>query len=1164
MSNERQRTLDAFGAEPDISYTPEGVPRIEVSGVGPEEQSVFPPEKKQDDLSTIRRGLTSGAIKGAPVAAAFAAGLPLSISAAAASGPLAPLTFVLGMGGSLYAGIKASETASNLAQQYIPEYVAAPESQEDMPLYRGAETFGLGAMSSLSAPFLSARTLATPVSKGFNIAEVPARVTNFFTNMTSAYGRAARKSGVVPKVLFTTGELASIGGAGAGSYAAERYFPRGYGDDPTNPTVSPEGVKFFFELTGGFLPALSKSLTRGVSEAAPFLDPRNWSDYSKKMGERQAEKTLYKLVTDPELQKLYNENPSELIKRLEETGLLAAGKEGTAAQFTGSYTLSALEGALARSSARFGGGTVKQGEDAMRGYKALIEAMVKTDNPALIQAAAQLERQRQIELMDARFAVAANELDQRMQRLTPLITRDPAGREISTRQAIGEQMEGAVMNALGDFRASENELYNDAFARMFRTARGGKATGKITPKTVVPQNAIVAFLESSVPLGQPGLNNVSSAMGQDLLKDFNNILSSGGKDPGLLAQNISTYKDGTLTRHYLENRLPYQLGEVTAPVPQQFLEGLDITRVPLAQLQTWRSGLLERGRVLRAQGQFKDARVVNKIADGLVKDMEQANVPELRQALSFTKTLHDYFSRAFPAEVTARNAEGGMRLSPEELVSNAFKTLGKAANETSLRMTQIEEALKVAEWEKLLGPGKGFAAKQRFEEAARTRDQAALSELLPLARQVDAAASVNNILDAQRRFFEQEFRSKFSTSQMANPLDPTAALKDRGRPIDFARISPAFVQKYVQDNRILLDKLGLTDVFQDIGRLENAFKFFTSNQNLAAKNIQSQAAFSDLVSPTSKVGSVDIVRDALASKDPQRRFNELIDMTGQVPGAREGLKNAVYSLMFERAGSFRKQTFPDPNNPGATIEVDVPFFNPEEVKRFMQPTQPGKPSVFGLMRSKGMLVPGEEARLKEILKRMEYIQRAAGAKQSLDQIVDPASPLDNLINRAAGATIGGSLVPSGPGSLVAAGAGSRAFQRLFESLPGAQAQLVLQEAAQDPKVMAALMRKAARREDEKLFARRVMDVLLSVGAGPIATATTNYLTQPTYEEAPPEAFGIQAQAPKRQLPAAPPSRGLLSSAAPRPQPGRPQAQGQPQPQARELLQRLFPFDTMLR
>lgn len=1189
MADTRRQAADTFGASGvDIPVDPvTGQYRLEVSGVGPEEQTVFPPEKEQAAGSVIRRGLTSGAVKGAPVAAALAAGLPLSISAAGASGPLAPITFLLGMGASLYAGTKASESLTGLAQQYAPGLIEPPESQEQMPLFKGAETFGLSASMSAGAPFLTARTLAAPTSGRASLTDVPAVIGNFFTNMTSAYGRAARKPGALPRILFTTGEVSSGLGAATGSYFAEQYFPQGISVEETQ-VMSPEGVKFIAELGGGLTPAFSKLLTRAIAENAPILDPRNWRDYSQKMAEKKAADTVYRLVTDPELQRLYQENPDELLRRLRENGLVK-GEEGTAAQFTGSLTLTALEGALARESAKFGGDSVKKGQDAMRAYKGLIEAMAGTDNPALIQAAANMERQRQTELMDARFAVAGNQLRDRMEQLTPLITKDPMGREISTRQAIGQEMQGFVSNALKDFRQSESELYNTAFQRMFRGAPRDKE--RVVPKFVVPQNTMVALLENSVPLQSLGIDNVQAAIGNaKVFEDLNNILG-GNKDPNRYKSALETYRDATLRRDYLANRMKYAQGKVDAPINDDYLKEINkkISRVPVAQLQTWRSALLERGRILAAQGEYDKSRIVGMLANGLLKDMERANIPELREALTFSRTLNDYFSRAFPAEINSKAAEGGLRYSPEELVSKAFKTLGKAANESSVRMMQVEDALKLAEWEKLAGAGKGMAARDRFEEAVRKGDSVTIAELLPMARQVDAAGNVNSLMDAQRRFFEQDFRSKFSMQQMPNPLDPTRPLMDRGAPIDFARIDPAEIQKYIRDNQILLDKLGLTDTFQDIGRLENAFKFFTNNQNLAAKNIRSQFAFSQAVLPGSQVPAVDIIRDALGGKDPARRLNEIIALTAQNPQAREGIKNSIYSLMFERAGGFRKQTFPDPANPGQTIEVDTPFFNPEEFKRMLLPSQPGKPSPFAIMRQNNMLAPGEEQRLREIIKRMEYLQRATTARQTLDQIVDPTSAIDDLINRAAGATVGGALVPGGPASLVAASAGSRAFRKLFDGMPAAQAQIILQEAAANKDVMAALILKGKNRQQQAQYGRQLADILLSVGAGPISTAAINAATAPTYPEAPPESFGgvpeyARDQNPmflnprpameslkekllgRKQQPPAPQSRGLPgfpNAVAPAGQ--RPTAQGgAPQPQAREMLQKLFPFDAMLR
>jgi hypothetical protein len=154
----------------------------------------------------------------------------------------------------------------------------------------------------------------------------------------------------------------------------------------------------------------------------------------------------------------------------------------------------------------------------------------------------------------------------------------------------------------------------------------------------------------------------------------------------------------------------------------------------------------------------------------------------------------------------------------------------------------------------------------------------------------------------------------------------------------------------------------------------------------------------------------------------------------------------------------------------------------------------------------------------------------------------------------------GAGVAEGGSTLIAASAGSKMMRQMFDRMPNESVRGLLEQASRDPAFMVRLLEKGRSEQDKIRFARQLRGYLINAG-----------LTAAEEEEqpvaAPPTVAERTAERMLKKLPPAPQARGLLSSFAPVQQPGRPQARtpaGQPQPQAREMLQRLFPFDAVLR
>jgi hypothetical protein len=177
----------------------------------------------------------------------------------------------------------------------------------------------------------------------------------------------------------------------------------------------------------------------------------------------------------------------------------------------------------------------------------------------------------------------------------------------------------------------------------------------------------------------------------------------------------------------------------------------------------------------------------------------------------------------------------------------------------------------------------------------------------------------------------------------------------------------------------------------------------------------------------------------------------------------------------------------------------------------------------------------------------------------LDRVLETSDAVEDLVLRVVGARIGAGAAEGGS-TLIAASAGSRMMREMFDRMPNESVRGLLEQASRDPAFMVRLLEKGRSEQDKIRFVKQLRGYLINAGL----TATEEE-EQPA--PTPPTVAERTAERMLRKLPPAPPSRGLLGSFAPAQQPGRPQAQtpaGRPQPQAREMLQRLFPFDAVLR
>jgi hypothetical protein len=250
------------------------------------------------------------------------------------------------------------------------------------------------------------------------------------------------------------------------------------------------------------------------------------------------------------------------------------------------------------------------------------------------------------------------------------------------------------------------------------------------------------------------------------------------------------------------------------------------------------------------------------------------------------------------------------------------------------------------------------------------------------------------------------------------------------------------------------------------------------------------------------------------------------------------------------------------------MPLDGSKFSPQAFENaFFEPLAPNQPSLANIMRANGIMSFTEMKNMKRLLDPMVRVETAMTNRRTMDDVIPGSDAVSELAQRVIGARIGTAAAPSGPGSLIAASAGSKAVRQLFDKMPTISTRGILERAAQDPEFMALLLRKGTTEREKLNIARQLHSYMLTSGL--------NYATyeepQPTPQAGTQAPFTQQGQAARalRQMPPAPSTRGVpfMQQGGPGQPPkaggGGGSAPTSPAPGgAASMLQQLFPFDSL--
>lgn len=526
-----------------------------------------------------------------------------------------------------------------------------------------------------------------------------------------------------------------------------------------------------------------------------------------------------------------------------------------------------------------------------------------------------------------------------------------------------------------------------------------------------------------------------------------------------------------------------------------------VTALEIPNIVNLRSNLLELSRNAAIKGDNNEARFYGNLAEGMLQDLSRVKSAKLDEARDFSRTLNDYFTRSFAGKVLSKEATGGMAYPPEVLVQRAF---GANNDLAAMRMADIEDAV-------------GMLGKEYTDAVSKFGKRSAQAQALkPLADL--SAGRVVSIRDAQERILRLA---------AAETIDPNTG-----------RVSASRLSRFVEKRRPLLDKLQITDDLTDAVKAENALKATLAGNSFMQKSLRDQTAFAQVLkfeSPSMAIA------DALNSKNPVQALSRITQLAkAGGPDAAAGLKSSLYDYAFTKAGGdkgFSPQAFED---------------------AFFKPISRGQPSVYNILRTQGLMTLTEGKNLKRIIDPMLNVEKAVGDRRLLEGVIQGADAATELALRVVGSRIGTTVSGSGPGSLIAASAGSKYMRQIFDKSPMIMVRGIIEQATKDPQMMALLLRKGVTEGDKLRLAQQMHSYLGAAGL--------NYerFTEPAPEPTVQAPEPVRSVTPRRQ-PATAPTRGVPGlniggGGPPQLGGGAPAGGGS----SREMLQRLFPFDATLR
>jgi hypothetical protein len=812
------------------------------------------------------------------------------------------------------------------------------------------------------------------------------------------------------------------------------------------------------------------------------------------------------------------ENPEVIFRLLRQRiGEAAArGGEGTPLPTVGqlgvSPTLTRLERRLAVTSAEFTNTRKETAEKAFQTMRSLTQGLIDSGDPEALQLAVRMMEDNYAKQFNAAFLGAEARAMEAAQRLGP--------RNSQNRAELGRILQEGLESILRTARETESQLWSDAI----RGSYALNSKGAMRPVKTKATNLAREFMELAA--GPQGTTK------SRLFTDFG---AASSEVKRTVISNFKaaskTYRKGTESEEYL----------ASLRMPDDVMASIDLKNTPVTELIKMRGQFLAESRKAAAGNDMNAARVYNNLAKAIMRDVEAIDNPAYAEATAFSKKLNDAFTRTFAGDMDDVTRTGQAKYAPETLVQRMFAGGMDPAYMRNKEIIQAANALDLP-----------------TEAAARTVLEAQQRMLKSFA----ASRAVKTTKYAGPRLTVEE-----QERLVAQGLDPTRTT----RTADL--IDPAAFEKWRTDNADTIRMLGMEDEFSDINKAAASLIELQDPGSMLNRTVRNSKALSKSLGDESPARAV---AEAFAGVNPNKAFDDLFAAAKQGgPDAIAGLKSAIYSHALTVAENS--------NDFFGTLERVL--FQP--VTKGASRTDTGKiNSIARMMASKGILTPNEVRLLRnQVLKPAKRVEDALANGDRVPEDALHAGPgqvmsaLDDLLVAQIGARAAKAISPGGPGSLSFAARTIKKADNFFNRLPARQRQRFMLMALEDPQLMQEMMRTGRTAVEKRALNLSILSRLYSPQGSQAAAFRTLMEDLNEQDDAPSDVpvlpdLTVEEPAPVttsrrmlRDMPTAQ-TRGIAmapAAAAPQQMAAAP-AQG-PAPtgqgSSREMLQRLFPMDTML-
>lgn len=307
--------------------------------------------------------------------------------------------------------------------------------------------------------------------------------------------------------------------------------------------------------------------------------------------------------------------------------------------------------------------------------------------------------------------------------------------------------------------------------------------------------------------------------------------------------------------------------------------------------------------------------------------------------------------------------------------------------------------------------------------------------------------------------FSAQIRGQSMVSEQENFLRYAA-----GRLIDAdGSVKPDRLATFLRENESVLNRFPeLRGQLADAQSAQQAFQDAARLANVPRETIAKRNAFGRIfgfASPAEAVGGV------LQSANPERHYFQLV-RASKAKGIEDGLKAATLEHAMQQAqkgGGFSFKAYND---------------------TLTSPMSGAKgPSVLEVMERSGIMNRRDSVLTRRLMKRASDIEEALVTGRNLDQIIGNPDAVTDLVIRIVGSRLGaqGAAGAAAGASLVAAGAGSRFMQRLFNKIPNTRVMAIAEEAALNPKLAAALLERPTTVRQARNLEKQINAFLIQAG-----------------------------------------------------------------------------------